>query len=162
MKGTDATRFWRNWVVATALVYGAAWVLLSAADTAPRPAPLLLLVAVATAVLALVNLNLTSEVPDWEVHASYPVTPPGQDARLAMFARVVGGHIDARHADDPGLRDRLASLAADRLRQRHGLGLSDPAAADLLGAEATGILTGPPRALRRPEIENCVRRIEEL
>lgn len=161
MSGAAVARFWRNWLVATLLLYAAAWALLSAVGTDPRPGPLLLLVAVATAVLALVNLNVTGEGPDWEVASSHPVTVPGQDVRLAMYARVVSGHLDARHAD-PALRDRLATLATGRLRQRHGLGLRDAAAADLLGAEVIRILTGPPRALNRTEIDNCVQRIEGI
>lgn len=161
MRNRVVARFWRNWLVATLLLYAVAWALLTAVDTDPRPAPLLLLVAVATAVLALVNLNVMSDAPDWEVHASHPVTVPGQDARLAMYARVVSGHLDARHAD-PALRDRLAVLAAGRLRQRHGVDLRDPAATALLGADVAALLTDPPRLLRRTEIETCVKRIEEL
>ena len=60
------------------------------------------------------------------------------------------------------LRDRLADLAAARLRQRHGVGLRDPAARDLLGSEVADLLTGPPRRLGRGEIETAVRRIEGL
>jgi hypothetical protein len=48
------------------------------------------------------------------------------------------------------------------LRQRHGIGREDPTAAGLLGPELTAVLTSPPRRLSRPEIERCVRRIEEL
>jgi hypothetical protein len=89
------------------------------------------------------------------------VTEPGQDARLAMYTRALSGHLDARTVD-PVLRDRLADLAAARLRQRHGVGLRDPAAEDLLGSEVADLLTGPPRRLARGEIETAVRRIEGL
>ena len=130
-------------------------------DVDPRPGPVLLLVALVTAVLALVNINLVAGGPDWEVHSSRPVNEPGQDARLGMYLRVIGDHLDAK-VPDAGLRDRLAALATSRLRQRHGIGLRDPGATDLLGPEVTDILTGPPRRLSRGEIEDAVRRIEGL
>jgi hypothetical protein len=154
-------RFWWHWLAATAVVFGAVWALLTVVDVDPRPGPLLLLVSLVMAVLALVNLNVSSEAPSWEVHSSQPVSEPGQDARLAMYVRVIGGHLDAR-APDPALRDRLADLAGARLRQRHGVGLHDPAATELLGPQVTGLLTGPPRRLGRGEIEDAVRRIEGL
>jgi hypothetical protein len=152
-------RFWWRWVAATAVVYAVLFVLLVLLDVDPRPAPLLLLVALVTAVVALVNINLVSGGPSWEVQSSRPVNEPGQDARLGMYLRVIGDHLDAR-LPDPGLRDRLAELASSRLRMRHGIGLHDPAARDLLGPEVTDILTGPTRRLARGEIEDAVRRIE--
>jgi hypothetical protein len=153
--------FWWRWLAATALVFGLAWLLLTGLDVGPRPGHLLLLVALGMVVLALVNLSVVSEGPDWSVDTVQPVVAPGQDTRLAMYSRVIGGHLDSRDVD-PVLRDRLAALAAVRLRQRHGLGMHDPAAADLLGREVADILTGPPRRLSRAQIEACVRTIEEL
>jgi hypothetical protein len=154
-------RFWWRWLAATAGVFVALWLLLTLIDVQPRPGPLLLLVALAMAVLALVNLNVSGEAATWEVSASQPVTEPGQDTRLAMYVRVIGGHLDAR-VPDPALRDRLAALATARLRQRHGVGLRDPRAVDLLGRQAADIMTGPARRLTRGEIEDAVRRIEGL
>ena len=154
-------RFWWRWLAATAVVYGAVWLMLTGLDTQPRPGPLLLLVALVMAVLALVNINLTSDGPSWEVHPSQPLTEPGQDARLGMYVRVIGGHLDAKTVD-PSLRDRLADLASAQLGQRHGLRLHDPAAADLLGREVADLLTGPPRRLARGEVEAAVRSIERL
>jgi len=153
--------FWWGWLTATAVVFGVFWALLYALGVDPRPGPLLLLVALVMAVLALVNINVTSDGPSWEVHPSQPVNEPGQDARLAMYTRVISGHLDARTID-PGLRDRLAELASARLRQRHGVGLRDPVATDLLGREVADLLTGPARRLARAEIETAVRRIEGL
>ena len=155
------TRFWWGWLAATAVVYGAIWLMLTGLDTQPRPGPLLLLVALVMAVLALVNINVTGDGPSWEVHPSQPVTEPGQDARLGMYTRVISGHLDAKTID-PALRDRLADLASALLRQRHGLGLYEPAATDLLGREVADLLTGPPRRLSRGEIEAAVRTIEGL
>jgi hypothetical protein len=154
-------RFWWRWLAATAVVYGAIWLMLTALDTEPRPGPLLLLVALVMAVLALVNINVTSDGPSWEVQPSQPVTEPGQDARLGMYTRVISGHLDAKTVD-PALRDRLADLASALLRQRHGLGLREPAATDLLGREVADLLTGPPRRLSRGEVETAVRTIEGL
>jgi hypothetical protein len=154
-------RFWWRWLLATAVVFGAAWVLLAALDTGPRPGRLLLLVTVLMAVLALVNVSMVGDGPDWTVDTAQPVAAPGQDTRLGMYARVIAGHLDARQSD-PTLRDRLADLADRRLRQRHGLTLRDAGTADLLGPDVADILTGPARRLSRREIETCVARIEEL
>jgi hypothetical protein len=154
-------RFWWRWLAATAVVYGVIWLMLTGLDTRPRPGPLLLLVALVMAVLAVVNINMMSDGPSWEVHPSQPLTEPGQDARLGMYVRVIGGHLDAKTVD-PSLRDRLADLASAQLRQRHGLALRDPAATDLLGREVVDLLTGPPRRLARGEVEAAVRSIERL
>jgi hypothetical protein len=156
-----SARFWWGWLAATAAAYAGIWVLMVAVDTDPRPGRLLLLVALLTAVFALVNLSVVSDAPEWEVQSVHAVTAPGQDARLAMWVRVIGGHLNARYTD-PALRDRLAELATARLRQRHGLGLRDPAATTLLGADVVHILTDPARSLSRTEIETCVQRIEAL
>jgi hypothetical protein len=154
-------RFWWGWLAATAVAYGAMWLMLTGLDTEPRPGPLLLLVALVMAVLALVNINATADGPSWEVQPSQPVTEPGQDARLGMYARVISGHLDAKTVD-PALRDRLADLASAQLRQRHDLGLREPAAAELLGRDVTDMLTGPPRRLSAGEVEAAVRSIERL
>jgi len=153
--------FWWRWLGVTALAFGAAWLLLIALDVGPRPGRLLLLVALGTAVLALVNLSVVSEAPDWSVDTVQPVVAPGQDTRLAMYSRVIAGHLDSRDVDST-LRDRLAALAAVRLRQRRGLGLHDPEARALLGNAVADMLTGPPRRLSRDQIDTCVQRIEEL
>ncbi len=153
--------FWRRWMVSTAAIFGLMWLLLDVLDTGPRPGKLLLLVTFATAVAALVAVGLVTEGPDWSVYSAQSTTPVGQDHRLGMYTRVITGHLDAR-LPDPGLRDRFAALADRRLRQRHGVGLHDTEAADLLGEATHRILTGPARRLSRDEIERCVREIEEL
>jgi len=56
----------------------------------------------------------------------------------------------------------LARLAEARLRQRHGVGLSDPQTKDLLGQQALGVLQGPVRRLSKADIAQAVTRIEEL
>ena len=86
---------------------------------------------------------------------------PGSDAHLATYVRLLESHLTAAHADS-GLRDHLAGLCDERLARRHGLTRADPAAADLLGRAMLEDLAGPPRRLRRGEIDDYVRRIEQL
>ena len=159
MKATG--RFWVGWVVATAATFGLFWVLLTVLDLEPRPGRLLLLVCVVTAVLALVNVGTVNEGPDWDVVTVTPVSEPGQDARLAMYARVVGGHLDSRQVD-PVLRDRLADLTEARMRLHHGIGLDVALATGRLERPLADVLAGPPRRLSRQEIETCVRLIERI
>jgi hypothetical protein len=45
---------------------------------------------------------------------------------------------------------------------RLGLSRGDPAVERRLGPTLTAVLDGPPRHLKRSEIEECIRRIEEL
>jgi hypothetical protein len=158
---SGAARFWWRWLGATAFLLGVVMGVLALNGSTWHFWPLLLLVAFTTAVLALVNVGTVNESPDWTVDSVQALGPAGQDSRLGMYARAISGHLDARVADHT-LRDRLADLADRRLRQRHGLALADPAALRLLGEEAFGVLTGPPRRLSRDEIQRCVRRIEEL
>jgi hypothetical protein len=158
---TGPGRFWARWLLGTVAVFGLFWVLLTLLDLEPRPWRLLLLVGLLMSVLALVSLGVVTEGPDWEVVTVTPVTEPGQDARLAMYTRVIGGHLDSRQVD-PGLRDRLATLTDARLRQRLGIGLDEAVATGRLDRHLVDVVTGPPRRLTRHEIETCVRRIEEL
>jgi hypothetical protein len=158
---TTPSRFWWRWLAATALLLGAVVGILLLNGTSWRFWPLLLLVAFTTSVLALVNVGTVGDGPDWTVHSAQGFSQPGQDHRLGMYTRAITGHLDAK-VPDHTLRDRLADLADRRLRQRHATRLRDPSAADLLGAEAVTILTGPSRRLSRDELGRCVRRIEEL
>ena len=63
---------------------------------------------------------------------------------------------------DTALRNRLATLCDERLSRRHGLTRDDSAAEALLGSELLRELDGPPRRLRREEIDGYLKRIEEL
>src|SRR4029077_11652828 len=107
----SVARYCWAWLAATAVACGVFWGLLVVLGTDPRPGPLFLLVALVMAVLALVNLNVTTDATTWDVHASQATSGPGQDTRLAMYARVLSGHLDPRDPDAQ-LRDRLAELAA--------------------------------------------------
>lgn len=83
------------------------------------------------------------------------------DPRTSSYVRVIEGHLASRETD-AALRARLRDLAEQTLRVRHGLSVTDAAAAPLLGAELHEVVTGPPRRLRLGAVERCVRRIEEL
>jgi hypothetical protein len=74
--------------------------------------------------------------------------------------RLLENHLSAREVD-PLLQARLARMADDRLA-RIGLSRSDPDVARRLGPTLTSVLDGPPRPLKVAEIEECIRRIEEL
>lgn len=154
-------RFWWRWLAATAFLLAAVLGILAMGGSTWHFWPLLLLVMFSTGVMALVHVGTVTEGPDWSVDSVQALTPAGQDSRLGMYTRAIAGHLDARFPDQT-LRDRLASLADRRLRQRHGVTLRDPVAADHLGADHLALLSGPPRRLSRDEIDRCVRRIEEL
>jgi hypothetical protein len=95
------------------------------------------------------------------VHAVRPISLPGSDVRLAAYVRLVENHLTAR-TPDHGLRDRLGALCDERLERRRGLRRTDPAARGLLGGDLLRYLEGPPRRLSRDEIDDYLRRIEEL
>jgi hypothetical protein len=158
---SSSSRFWWRWLGATGAAFGAMVGVLALNGSRWHFWPLLLLVAFATSVFALVNVGSISDGPDWTVHSTQVHSVSGQDTRLMMYTRAISGHLDAR-VPDHTLRDRLADLADGRLRQRHATHLHDPAAVELMGADAVAVLTGPPRRLSREEIDRCVRRIEEL
>lgn len=153
-------RWWRRLATGVALFAGLG-VGSVAADFDPDPLRLGLVVALVVATWGLVLDSLADPGPSWTVEAAHPARPPGQDARTARNLSLLESHVTAR-TPDGALRDRLAALADLVLRQRHGVGREDPAAAALLGPDLTAVLDAPPRRLSRPEIERCVQRIEEL
>ncbi len=157
----STSRFWWRWLLATALLLGVVIGVLALMGSTWHFWPLLLLVAFSTSVMALVDTGTVNDGPDWTVDTTQAVAPAGQDSRLGMYTRAIAGHLDAREPDHT-LRDRLADLADRRLRQRRGVALGHPTAAEVLGAEAVAVLTGPARRLSRAEIDRTVRRIEEL
>ena len=151
--------WWR--LVGGALIFAGLDVGFVVVDFEPDPLRLGLVVALVVATWALVLDALADPGPSWTVDAVHPARPPGQDARTARYLSLLESHLTAR-TPDGALQDRLGTLADLVLRQRHGIGRGDPAAAGLMGPELTAVLTAPPRRLTRPEIERCVRRIEEL
>ena len=126
----------------------------------PLLLPTALLVCAVVAIAGMVTDSGGADPPDWTVAAEFAGTSSGQDTGLVVNLRLLENHLSARQMD-PLLRDRLARLTDDRLA---GLGLrrGDPGVAQRLGPVLTGVLEGPPRTLQPAEIDECVRRIEEL
>ena len=105
---------------------------------APDALLLALVVAVGTAALGLLRDSIEQERAAWVPPPTPSVVPPGSDARLEAYVRLIE---DMRTARTPGgaLRDHLRRLAG---------GLLDDE------------LAGPPRRLSLAEIDDYLRRIE--
>jgi hypothetical protein len=153
-------RWWRR-VVAALVVYVGLEVVLTVLDLDPDPLRLALLVGTYTALLGLVVDALAGEEPVWTVESEVPAVRAAGDPRLGRYVALLESHLSAKE-DDRALRDRIGVLADQVLRQRHGVGRTDPAAADLLGPDLTAVLTGPPRRLAPAQLDRCLTRIEEL
>lgn len=126
----------------------------------PLLLPMVLVVATVVAIGGVLLDTADFEVPSWEVPLEVGSSSSGQDMGLVGNVRLIENHLSARHVD-PLLPGRLARLAHDRLA-RLGLRRDDPAVRERLGPTLNAVLDGPPRSLRRAEIEECIRRIEEL
>jgi hypothetical protein len=146
------------WIVAT---YVVVLVVTRVLGLEPDPLLLALSVALAAGFLGLTLVGLRNESAFWDVDATTMSAQSGHDARFAATVRVVDGHLHAREPDGI-LRDRLSLLADRTLTLRHGIGLDDPRAADLLGPAVMAVLRGPVRRLGVPEIDATLTRIEEL
>lgn len=129
-------------------------------DTHPRPLPTVLLVCAVVAVFGMLTDSSGANPADWSPMSEYAGGTSGQDVGLAGNVRLLENHLTAREID-PLLQGRLARMTGDRLSQL-GLSRADPAVARRLGPTLTAVLDGSPRPLRRDEIEECIRRIEEL
>jgi hypothetical protein len=128
--------------------------------TSPLLLPMVLLVCAVVAIGGMVVDSSGAAPPEWDMGVVHGGTTVGQDQGLAGNARLLENHLSARQPD-PLLRGRLARMTDDRLA-RLGLRRGDPGVAQRLGPTLTGVLDGPPRTLRLSEIEECIRRIEEL
>jgi hypothetical protein len=153
----------RRWVVRAVMVAAGIvglTVFAAVEKTHPRPVPALLLVCAVVAVFGLLNDVGGAEPADWTPMSEYAVAATGQDPGLAGNVRLLESHLTSRETDTllPG---RLARMTYDRL-SRLGLSRGDPAVDRQLGPTLTAVLDGPPRPLRRADIEECIRRIEEL
>jgi hypothetical protein len=152
-----------RWVVRGLLfVGGVAGLTVFAAieDTHPRVLPTVLLVGAVVAIFGLLADSSGTHVADWSPAVEYATTTSGQDAGLAGNARLIENHLTARQVD-PLLRSRLQRMTENRV-SRLGLSTTDPEVRRRLGPTLTAVLDGPPRPLQRAEIEECIRRIEEL
>jgi hypothetical protein len=112
-------------------------------------------------VLGLVLDTLSEGGPTWTVEVERPSVREGGDPRLARYVNLVEAHLSARTAD-AALRDRLATLTDQVLRQRHAVHRGDPRAEALVGPDLTDVLDGPVRRLSPADIDRCLTRIEEL
>jgi len=152
-----------RWVARSLLALVAVLVLVGFAKvehTSPLLLPMVLLVCAVVAIAGMVVDSAGAAPANWDVDSDYDGVSVGQDQGLAGNARLLENHLSARQPD-PLLRGRLARMTDDRLA-RLGLRRGDPGVSQRLGPTLTGVLDGPPRTLRLSEIEECVRRIEEL
>jgi hypothetical protein len=97
-------------------------------------------------------------------HVPLSSTDAAEDGRLRTLERIVTGHLEAREPNGM-LALQLRRLAERRLALRHGVRLdSEPdRAAALLGPEVMALLeTRPPRRLSLAQIDDVLRRIEEV
>lgn len=130
-------------------------------DFAPDHLRLALLVTLAVAAVGVLSDSIADEPPVWRVEPMGTGGVTATDPHLASYVRILESHLTARTADS-SLRERLAALCDERLARRHSLTRQDPAAESLLGSALLRDLAGPPRRLRREEIDGHLRRIEEL
>jgi hypothetical protein len=128
--------------------------------TTPLLLPMVLLVGAVVAVGGLVLDAADFDSPEWDVAPDVDTFSRGGDPGLASNLRLVENHLRARH-EDLVLPGRLARLTDARLR-RLGLDAADPVVRESLGPTLCAVLDGRARTLRLAEIEECVRRIEEL
>jgi hypothetical protein len=152
-----------RWVARGLLALIAVLVLIAFArieHTSPLLLPMVLLVCAVVAIAGMVVDSAGAAPAAWDVDSEYGGVSVGQDQGLAGNARLLENHLSARTAD-PLLRGRLSRMTDDRLA-RLGLRRGDPGVAERLGPTLLGVLDGPPRTLRLSEIEECIRRIEEL
>ena len=157
---TTARRWWRR-AAAGLVAFAVLEVVLLLLDAGPDAVRLALLVATCVAVLGLVLDTLSDPGPSWAVEVERPSVRDGGDPRLARYVNLLEAHRSAR-SDDAALRDRLATLTDQVLRQRYALRRDDPHALELVGPELAAVLTGPVRRLELAEVDHCLTRIEEL
>ncbi len=138
-----------------------AWVVATVMDFRPDLALLTLYVAVGTALFSVAYQSFGDAPIGWKPQETVSMRPLGLDVGTNSAMRMLENHLTTSEPT-PMLRDRLARLAEARLRQNHGVGLSDPEAADLLDTRTLDVLRGPVRRLTKTEIDRIVTRIEEL
>ena len=130
---------WRWRAGLALLVYAVLETASSLLGFAPDALRLALLVAVGTAALGLLRDSIDQETAEWTPPPGPPVVPPGSDARLAAYVRLIESMQTSRTPDGT-LRDRLVRLSDQQLADE---------------------LAGPPRRMSLEEIDDYLRRIEE-
>ncbi len=129
-------------------------------DTSPRVLPTVLMVAALVAIYGLLSDTGGSDPANWSPAVESVVASSGQDSGLAANMRLLENHLSARDVD-PLLSGRLTRMVEERLA-RMGLSRGDPDVQRRIGPTLTAVLAGPTRRLKPAEIEECIRRIEEL
>jgi hypothetical protein len=154
----------RQWLIRipfVVVITAVTWVVATVMDFRPDVALLTLYVAVGTALFSVAYQSFGDSHVSWEPQETVSMRPLGHDAGTSSAMRMLENHLTTSEPT-PMVRDRLARLAEARMRQNHGVGLSDPEAADLLDAPTLDVLRGPVRRLSKTEIDRTVTRIEEL
>ncbi|MDX6325805.1 MAG: hypothetical protein QOK15_2159 [Nocardioidaceae bacterium] len=157
----DELRRWRNRALLTAVVVLVLVAFARVEHTTPLLLPMVLLVGAVVAIVGLVLDAADFDSPEWDVAADIDTFARGGDPGLATNVRLIENHLRAR-GEDEVLPRRLAGLAEARLR-RLGVNAADPVVREqALGPTLGAVLEGKAHALRLAEIEECLRRIEEL
>lgn len=151
---------WTPRVVVAALAVAVLVAFSRIEHTTPLLLPMVLLVGAVVAIAGLVADSGVADPANWEVGGSIARTSTGQDGGLATNVRLIENHLTSRRAD-ASLKSKLTRLTDERLA-RQGLRRDDPAVRARLGPTLLGVLDGPPRILQTAEIDECLRRIEEL
>jgi hypothetical protein len=133
-----------------------------------RPHPFLLalvIAAAAGAVLLLLDASAQARDTDWQLVDDDPQRAPGEDPRLSLLARVIGGQLVAHDVGDQ-LHRHLMSVVDQRLMAHHGVSrVADPeGAARLMGPALAGLAarSAPYPRLTPDQIDVLIDRIEEL
>ena len=137
--GRPSRRRWWRRALGGLLLYAVLEIVFTVVDFAPDALRLALLVGVCVAAAGLVQDSLADAGPAWTVQPVQSLVPPGSDARLAAYVRLIEAHLTSRDPDG-GLRDRLVTLSDGRLADD---------------------LAGPPRRLTTTQIDDYLRRIED-
>jgi hypothetical protein len=153
-------RRWTARALLAALVIGVISAFTVFEKASPQLLPTTLLVCAVVAIAGMIADSGGADPPDWTISGEFAAASSGQDGGLASNVRLLENHLSARAAD-PLLRARLIRLTDDRLA-RLGLRRGDPGVTQRLGPTLVDVLEGPPRPLQPAEIEECIRRIEEL
>lgn len=154
----------RQWAIRVPFVLvitGVTWGIATLMDFRPDLLLVLLYVTVGTALFSVAYQTFRDSPVSWEPQQSVSMRPLSQDVGTNSAMRMLESHLTAAEPNAL-VRDRLGRLAEARMRQRHGFGLADPKAHDLLGEQVLTVLQGPVRRLNKFDIARIVTRIEEL
>jgi hypothetical protein len=154
-------RRWRNRALLTAGIVLLLAGLARLEHVTPLLLPMVLLVGAVVAIGGLVLDAADFDAPEWDVTPDLDTFARGGDPGLSTNVRLIENHLRTR-TEDSVLPARLARLADARLR-RLDLDRDDPVVREsVLGPTLCAVLDGRAHTLRLSQIEECVRRIEEL